>query len=130
MLCFQIVMFVYAITLIKMTFQSSNDNILSFHIYLCHVSGALACELLLLILVTPLWWVVINVSSAILVVALCFRYQHAPVAFNLVGTHFGIMAETSSTTTTNGEEQPDVEMVTAQSTEDEPDIMMAAQSTA
>ena len=87
----------------------------------------LLCDLLLLVLVTPIWWVIINVSSTALVVALCFCYQHASIVFNLVGTCFGITAETSSSTATNGEEQPDVEMVAAQSSaEDEPDVMIAA----
>ena len=94
MRCFLVVTFVYAIALTRLTYQSSNDILC---LYACHVAGPLACELLLLVLVTPLWWVVINVSSAILVVALWFFCQNAPSVLNLVRTScFGMTAETSS----------------------------------
>ena len=82
MLCFLIALFLYAVAFSKLTYLPS--NVLNF--YVCHVSGALACELLLFILVTPIWWILINVSSA-----LCFCFEHIPGLFRLVGKAcFGI----------------------------------------
>ncbi|KAI9109225.1 hypothetical protein K1719_019848 [Acacia pycnantha] len=51
-----------------------------------HICGGLACELLLLVLVSPIWLVLINVSVPTLIVMLAFCYKYALHLLHAQGT--------------------------------------------
>lgn len=76
MLLFLITQFVYVISLFTFLFDWLNERSRNFNIVVCHVFGTLACQLLLLVLVSPVKWFLVNVSSLVLVVAtfLCYSY--------------------------------------------------------
>ena len=81
MLLFLIAIFCHAVALAT---QISMPTAILFH-----VSGAIACESLLWILVAEFWWCIIINGLLLLVVGLCFYYKHIFEAIsNLLGTCF------------------------------------------
>ncbi|KAI9079108.1 hypothetical protein K1719_038947 [Acacia pycnantha] len=70
------ILFLIAITLYVMALLVLGSNpINAMMIWVCHVCGSLACELLLLLLVSPLWSFIINLSSLLLLLTFLLSYH-------------------------------------------------------
>ncbi|KAI9071780.1 hypothetical protein K1719_038960 [Acacia pycnantha] len=72
MLLFLIAITVYVMALFVLR---SNHQINAMMIWVCHICGSLACELLLLLLVSPMWSFIINLSSLLLLLTFLFSYH-------------------------------------------------------
>ncbi|KAI9114583.1 hypothetical protein K1719_014281 [Acacia pycnantha] len=67
---------VYVIALLVLTFRSNLQINLIIMVWVCHICGSVVCELLLLVLVSPIWCFLINLSSLVLVLTLLFSYNY------------------------------------------------------
>ncbi|KAI9114783.1 hypothetical protein K1719_014481 [Acacia pycnantha] len=76
MILFLIAITVYVIALLVLTFRSNHQMNLIIMVCVCHICGSVACELLLLLLVSPIWCFLINLSSLVLVLMLLFSYNY------------------------------------------------------
>ncbi|KAI9109092.1 hypothetical protein K1719_019715 [Acacia pycnantha] len=100
--------FVYVITLVTFTSdQTSDHQSVDLKVVVCHISGTVACELLLLILVSPIKFFIINVSTLTLVLAifLCCNYLSKLLSHNVTtqgseGTEIHNNAEETEITST------------------------------
>ncbi|KAI9079080.1 hypothetical protein K1719_038919 [Acacia pycnantha] len=72
MILFLIAITVYAMALFVL---GSHHQIKTMMIWVCHISGSLACEMLLLVLVSPLWSFIINLSSLLLLLTFLLFYH-------------------------------------------------------
>ncbi|KAI9114525.1 hypothetical protein K1719_014223 [Acacia pycnantha] len=73
---FLIAMTVHVMALLVLSFRSNRQMDLIIMVWVGHISGSVVCELLLLLLVAPIWCFFITLSSLVLVLTPLFSYNY------------------------------------------------------